>query len=324
MKLCKLRRSDFEASGSGFRYASLRRPRDAGYERFLRDSMRELGVLSPLLVAEKADGSLHLVDGLERYNASIDLNIDDLPCALISGFSAKQVSGALLACHYGRIIETTAGRIRFVAFVSGLGVADETIIKEFLQVIGFEPHQRILHSIRRIHALGPEILDFCHEKKYSMGQCLHLTRHPGELLTGIFALREMLQLTASTFDEILGELGDYLKFSGMPLSSFLEDETVRGLFETPEMNPPQRTRIFRSMLKGRRYPILTEVNGRLDRIRSGMNLPPCVTLNWDPILERDELDLTIKVKREDDLRVALETLGKGEVSNGVRDMLCEI
>ena len=146
---------------------------------------------------------------------------------------------------------------------------------------------------------------------------MHLTRHPKELLYALFSLRGELFYTAALLDELCSDLGDYLRLHDMNMELFLADDEVISCLASTHLQPAQKTKLFRELVKQRRYPLLSGARQRMETVKSQMKLPSNIVLTWDPILESDKMELSIKIKDRADLRSAVEKLGTREVHEGI-------
>ena len=61
----------------------------------LADSIRELGVMQPLLLAKTPDGDYRIVAGERRYRAAVSAGLQKLPC-IVRHYSPEQLAEASL------------------------------------------------------------------------------------------------------------------------------------------------------------------------------------------------------------------------------------
>jgi hypothetical protein len=124
-------------------------------------------------------------------------------------------------------------------------------------------------------------------------------------------------------EEILANLKDYLRGTDISLAEFINDKEVKDLFNA-SLNAQERTRRFRSLLKKRRFPILTDVNLKMDQLRKQISLPDNIKLSWDPTLEKKELRLALTIHEPEDWDNNLETLKKVSLKQGIAAMLKDL
>ena len=235
----------------------------------LGNSIKKLGILEPLLIHPVREG-FHLVDGFKRAVTAPTLGIEDLPCCFLpERTSLQEMLELLLIEHRHKICSTLASKVRFISFALRLGVEKEPLVQHFVAGLDLKGHEAVLKQVEAIARLPEKVLDFCDEKNFSMRQCAQLTRYPGALLLNVFSWKDELSLTASIVEEILGNLNDYLRGTGRNLSEFLDDRDVKSLLSS-SLSPHEKTEQLRTLIKERRYPILTNMNHKLRRLREEM------------------------------------------------------
>ena len=214
-------------------------------------------------------------------------------------------------------------RVHFVSFAHKLGIDDKALLLDYLPLLGLKGHKAVLRKLKAVAKLPQVVLDFCDEKYFSMRQCNNLTRYPSDLLSQVFSWKDDLYLTASMVEEILNNLKDYLRGTGVSLAEFLEDQEVKDLFNA-SLRPQERTKQFRTLIKERRFPILSDVNLKLERIRKQISLPGNIGLLWDTTLERRELQLLVKIHEPEDWENYLKVLKRESLRQGIADMLKDL
>lgn len=318
MQRKRLAPASIKAESSRYRVAALL---SAAGDEDLRASIAELGQIDPVTVHEVADGEYHLVDGFARCAclamegaAFVDANV------VAAEASPESLMRYYFLAHQPRILESAAQRVRFLSLARRCGVGDETLVQHFLPMVGFEAHPRLLRRCEAVAALPEEVLQFCHEKRFSLKQCLHLTRHPAELLSWLFDWRDHLALTASIIEELAGHIGDHLRGSGTSMAEFRQRPELVELFAA-RMSPQERTRRLRDTVRRWRFPVLTQVQSEMESIRNAMNLPQPMELRWDPTLEQHAVELRILVRSDEQWPEIAEAIGRPETRRGVRELL---
>lgn len=286
----------------------------------LRSSIQKLGILHPLLVHPIGE-TFHLVDGFKRAAIAPALGIERLPCHLLpEGISPEEILEILLVEHRPRICATFASKARFIGFALGLGIGKEPLVQRFFPWLGLQEHEAVLRKVEAITRLPEEVLGFCEEKGFSMRQCDQLTRYPRDLLLAMFSWRDAFSLTASIVEELLGHLHDYLRGTDQSLPDFLGDPEVQTLLASP-LRPQEKTERLRALIRARRYPLLMETNRQLQRIRAQMDLPRNVELDWDPTLERREVQLVLKLREPEEWEETLQGLQDERIAQGICHLL---
>jgi hypothetical protein len=174
-----------------------------------------------------------------------------------------------------------------------------------------------------VDQLPAAALQLCVDKNFSLKQCLRLTQHPREIIDTIFAWRDRLALTASIVEELAEGMSHLLKLREHDLATLLVQAEQEGAVHNSG-SAQEQTQRLREWLRRSVYPRLTEINQRLQTIRSAMPLPNAARLEWDTHLERKQLTLALTVSSVDAWREALNDLNSDAVSDGVARLLEEL
>ncbi len=268
-------------------------------QKLLTHSLKTFGILNPLLVHRLADGSLHLVDGFKRAAHSPRTNEETFPCNVLSHIPVASVLDLLLVNRFTSIDRSPASRIRFICFALASGVPRELVIERYLPMLQFAGHEKVLQKCEKVGALPEEVLAYLEEKRFSLKQCVHITRHPRDLLVQLFLWKKDLALTASIVEELLDNIKDTLRAHDGSLTDFIESPRVQDILRAPSLSPNEKTTALRQLVKHMRFPILTTVNDKIENMVSALHLPPSINLQWDRSLEKKEVAITINVSSLD-------------------------
>jgi hypothetical protein len=292
------------------------------YCRLLEKSFKKNKILSPLLITEK-NNTFYLIDGFSRLAYARYAQIITLPC-IIKQIDDESAAELILQEKSEQISGNAAVKIRFVSFLKRLEIKDEIIINNFLPKLNMEPHEKIYRRMEKTALLPEEVLNFCQEKNFSFKQCYNLTRYSVKLLVEIFKWKKDLAFTASTLDSILDDLKDYLKFNDMTVEQFLKTADVKNIFNAKELNMHQKTKALRDIIKRLRFPILSEANSRIKHIIAKTDLPDSMFITWDPILENEYIQITLKFNSTDQFKKLKDFLKQEKVTEAVRAILKEL
>jgi ParB family chromosome partitioning protein len=286
----------------------------------LASSLKNIGVQEPFLLHQVND-ELHLVDGFKRALVADTLGIESVPCCFLPEDTAiREIVAYLLIEQNNSINSSLAARACFVNLVQKLGLDEQTLIQYVFPLIGLQGHKAVLKKVEAIGKLPHQVLIFCHEKNFSMRQCNNLTSYAVDLLRTVFSWKNELSLTASMVEEILSNIKDLLRKEGMSLNKFLEDREIQNLLNS-SLSLHEKTKHFRFYIKRRRFPVLTDMNIKMEKIKNKIPLPENISLAWDQTLEKRELQLLLKIHEPEELEKTLDALKVKKISEGIGELL---
>lgn len=293
-------------------------------EAILAKSLRELGQLCPILVHEAAPGELHIVDGFTRARAATSLGWESLSCAVLGRETPiEHVLGLVIGLRRTALMGNAVTRARLVALAVRERLAEDLLREWLLPALGLQGHQSIVKRCLAIAELPAPVAEFCAAKGFSLKQCTHLTRHPRELLELVFSWRDRINLTASLAEELLDDLGDYVRATAMAPADLAGHDEIRAVLESGA-HPQRAARALRDRVRALRAPVLTGTNRRMDALAGSLQLPESIRLTWDRSLERRELGVHVTLRDPHQWREALASLRREEVGSAVAALLEEL
>jgi hypothetical protein len=283
-----------------------------------------LGILYPIIVFKDAKGLYHLVDGLKRVEYANQSQDHVIRAMVLPENTPFTDIISLLLCNKRNEIESSAmNKIQFLCFAISLNAPESWILQILCAPFEFKPHSEFLRECERIFHLPKDIRLFCHEKKFSLKQLINLSYYPPDLLNQLIEWKSVLQLTASTLDEIASHLKDYLKTSDKNIKDFLLEPEVEEIFES-SLSPRDKTDNLRQLLYLKRFPTLSGVNASIRNIIGQLNLPKTINITWDNSLENKNVDIAVKVNDPEKWQSIMNTLNSPEVRQAVASILDEL
>jgi len=278
-------------------------------------SFDKLGILNPVIVQTDEEGSLHLVDGGKRIQYAKQNRMTSVDAVVLPGDT--QVTDII------NIWSSVMNRVQFINYAVGLNAPEEWLIESLFVPLGLKPHTETLHSCERINALPKELRRFCHEKKFSMKQLINLSSYPVDLLGLLIEWNSALHLTASTMDEIASNLKGWLRSQNKGVADLMNDAEIREILGS-SMDPRNKTERLRQLIRTRQFPVLTEVNSRIEKAASDLKLSKDIDIKWDRTLENKNAALSININDPGKWQNVLDTLGSKEVKEALEDILNEL
>jgi hypothetical protein len=291
------------------------------YFDLLGRSIKSQGLLSPLVVVCRSDGRHHLVDGFKRAIWADRLGLETVTCRVLPEASIAEILDLVVISQHDSITRSAASRARFIRLAKTLGAPRDLLTERCLPAVGLEAHDAVRKRCLTVGDLPPRVLAFCEEKRLSMKQCANLARHPTVLLEALFDWKENLALTASITEELLDNMGDYIRAHNGDISAITERDEIGSILASPNLGNGEKTARLRACVRALRFPILTEVNGRMDSVLRGMAVPETVRVTWDRTLERKQVGVSIFVKAEAEWPRVLEKLTETGFSAGLGALL---
>lgn len=285
------------------------------------NSFDTLGILYPVIVYKDDKAQLHLVDGRKRIQFARERKEKKVRATILPQSTPVTDIITLIFCNRRHEIESSAmNRVQFLYFTSLLNAPESWILQSLCIPFEFKPYGEFLDECEQINNLPREIRLFCHEKKFSLKQLINLTYYPADLLKKLIEWKSVLQLTASTMDEIASNLKDYLKLHNKKIRDFAMEPDVREILDS-SLSPRDKTERFRQFLYIKRFPTLAAVNGKIEKTVGKLDLPGEIRINWDRTLENKNVNISINIKDPDQWQTLVQKIKSDEVKRAVRSIL---
>ncbi len=288
-------------------------------------SVKEVGILQPLLTHECSPGEYHLMDGFFRIKLCIKHGIENVPITLFpAGTRPETPLKALIACRHPWLLSSAPARIHFVSLLNKLRIDRRRICEIFLPLLGIEPHEVFLRKYELAARLPEDVLQYCEEKNFSMKQCLQLSAYTEELLSTILSWKSHLAITSSIFEELLSNLAACIRRSGKTLAQTLDKIGADRILSAPSDSIQQKTINIRHAIHRQCFPILTVKNEKMNDIKKSFNLPANASFTWDETLEMKKLSFFVTIKNMPEWKTFIGAAGKDTVDEKVRLLLEEL
>jgi ribosomal protein S10 len=231
---------------------------------------------------------------------------------------------SLIICNKRHEIESSIiNKIQSIFFAISLNAPEAWIMDTLCYSFDFKPHSEFLRECERINNLPKEIKQFCHDKKISLKQLVNFTYFPRDLLETLIGWKSVLQLTASTLDEIASNINDYLKRENKNIDDLLSEPEVQEIFDS-SLGPRDKTEHFRQLLHLRKFPLLSASNSRIEHEVRSINIPKEVKINWDRTLENKKMEINISVNDPVKWSGILKALQSNELKSAIESILDEL
>ncbi len=285
-------------------------------------SIKVSGILTPL-IAYQSDTGIQLIDGFKRCFCAQQLGIQSLPVTLLAG-DGELMSRLMIVLHERQtiLLSNAAARSRFLRLAHELGL-DRAELETLIKLLGLPAHDKLIRQYLAISQLPDQVLDYCLEKNFSLKQCFHLSKHPRELVIQLFEWKSRLHLTASVIEEVLNNFKDILRVEELSMADLLAEAGLQQVIQSPG-SPQEITQRLRQWARLRRFPMLSEIQTRMQQYQREMVLPNQLKLEWDDSLERQELRLAIRIKQPDEWPELIKQLQHPSLTTGITQLLGEL
>jgi len=288
------------------------------------ESLREIGQLNPVLVLDGGARKI-IVCGFRRIRALRELGIAQVSVRILPGQSPDPVRAYRMAL-WDNLAVRQLNPLEKARFLYGLqknfSVADDTLTKVYLPLLGLNPAENVLDSYLRLHAIGPALRKCLLDCRLTLGSVEAVSEMPPPVQNRIASLMGKIRLSASLQRKFLGVLQDLAAVSGEELDVPVRSPEVLEIIGDSRLSPFQRGEKVYQFLYNLRNPRLSRALARFLAKKKSLCLPGSIRISAHPFFEepgvRVEFDAP-DVERFRDLTSALE---KAAHQPDLMDLFC--
>lgn len=267
----------------------------------LKDSIAALGVLDPPIVRKKA-GGYQIVAGFRRIDACRLLGRYDIRARVLTTDIDNSTCVRLAIADNSlqrplNLIETA----RALNLLAGVA-ADEMELSRQAAGLALPDNPSLMRKIMLLTTLPTGLQNRLAAGELALAMALELKRLDSATAESLGCLFADLKLGLNRQREILSLMSEIARREGITLAELLTEPSLRNLLSAPDLERSQKAGQLRSMLRQRRYPVMSAATARFQDLVRDLNLGPGVQLIPPGNFEGTTYTLTITFDRLDQLR----------------------
>jgi hypothetical protein len=276
----------------------------------LAGSIKGLGLLRPLWLAQDEGGNPWVIAGGRRLKVLADLGYETVPCLApeppearggLSSPPEAFLLSAAFADNFERgynLAETVLGH----ALCQKLLGPDK--LREVFAVFNLGLSAKIEARLKAAAALPPAALEAMAQGRLDLDDALALAQFTSKERTLLLDLFDRVRPSRQNRRLWLEWLTDLKRMTGKDLDEFLS------LPALVELNGPQAEKRAKELIFSRRFPQVFSLRALRRELVNKLRLPPYIKLSLDPELEDEEIALKLTLNSPSELTGAAAELAK--------------
>jgi ParB family chromosome partitioning protein len=266
----------------------------------LKASIKNLGILNPVVLQKKGSDNYRIVCGKKRINIGREFDFETVPAYIFLELDNNAVNIFLMSIEenssFRSLNEIEKGRIIFKLL--NKFKADDAILMKVCEILGiaFSEHniQKYLAIASLPFDLQLEILNL----RLSWDTAVNLMKFRTEDRLNIFKIIKELRMNVNIAKEVVENLKDLMKNGGI-----ISDVLVKILeFIDQDINNKEKVGAVRDILAKNRFPNLYEKEQKFLEMKKKLEIDEVINLSHFPFFEREEYCLTVNFKDIDELK----------------------
>ena len=251
----------------------------------LRASIREVGVLQPVLLKERTD-QYQIVSGFRRISVARELGHEEIESRIFGKELAdlELFSISLRENLTSRGFNAVEKAIAIEKLVDHFKVAPALVTRDFLPLFDLETNEKILNTFLSLAGMEEEVKRYVLKEEVSRSNIRRLAAFSAEDRREAMILLTSLKLGENSLREMLTLLGEIGKRDHSGVKKILHLREIEEVLSHPELTSTQKTERIKKVLVRLRYPRMSRLEEQFERKRRDVNLPPGVSLHPSPFL----------------------------------------
>lgn len=255
----------------------------------LTASVRAFGIRTPLILLDSAPHTV--VTGFKRLEVAIQLQLGMLPCVILK-MDQKEALLTAINDNLKRSMNLVE-RAFCLEKMHTLGFSQGDILG-MMKLLGLEPHDKVLATLRNLAGAGPSVWDFV------IAHATNLTTIE-LLLTFDPATRQRLTQLLSSVNPTVSQVREITQLLAL---ARLKD----GKFTLDDLAQTTSADEMKLLLQKKTHPLLCGLEERLRHLKEEAALPPQIRLKVDPFFEKESIAIDITARDPSDVDEALRKL----------------
>jgi len=277
----------------------------------LVDSLREIGQLNPVLLLEQ-NSRRTIVCGFRRLRAMQKLGMTGA-LARILPKECDPARAFLVALwdnlSHRQMAPLEKARIIF-KLKADFALPDETLIHNYLPILGLDPAENVLRSYLLLHEIHPDLRRCFAEGWLTLTSIEQAAKMRYPVQNSIASVMEKIRLSASLQKKFLGLLLDLAAASGNQPDAPLSSPEVRAIMNDSRLSAFQRGESVCEVLYRLRNPRLSQAQDRFLAHKKQLGLPGPIRITAHPYFEEPGLHIEFEAVDAQQLRALVAALAE--------------
>jgi hypothetical protein len=279
---------------------------------WLRESAKQIGILEPIWVRRKR-GKLQIINGFRRFDVAQTLKMRMLR-ALIWG---EDQIGDRIAFEMGfhgnilaRGLNVVEKAMTLEKLLSRFGVSRDEVIRTWLPLLNLDPNEKVLSSFLLVNTFSLDVKRYLLIHGLSLNNIMLLSEFSPDERRMLCRSLSRLRIGENVLREILTHLKEIARRDGIGITDLVSNPRIQSALSGNRLSGPQRIEAIRKFLKEKRYPRLSELEGKFRLCKKRMGLPPQIEIAPPPFFEGDRFKVQFHFGSQREYEAILGTLKK--------------
>jgi ParB-like chromosome segregation protein Spo0J len=277
----------------------------------LEASLREVGQLSPVILLGTGEGQGSVVCGFRRLHALRRIGKKAVFVRTLQPGEHDPLQAFRIAlwdnmAHRSFNVLEKARILHVLRFTCGL--AQETLVEDYLPLLSLAPHQNVLRTYLRLHSLLPGLRTALLDGKLAPASAERLCMRPGADQEALARVLEKARWSSSLQRQVLDMVEELAVVGGCSAADVVGSPEITEVLEHSDLSAFQRGENIHGILYRLRNPRLSRARRAFLNAKKELGLPGTVQLTPDTFFETPRLHVEFDASCAADFREIVSAL----------------
>jgi len=277
----------------------------------LERSIRELGIIDPVILLDLFEGEYKIVSGFSRMLVAQKLSIARIPALIYSALdlSEKELFILRLGHNYPhRKYNPVEKGIILQKARKRFGLSLDEVIEVIHPLIGLNKSRVEIERFEEVASYNIDLKKRLAEGKITLDSAGRLSKYKREDLESVLECFDELNPSSSNQRRIIEYLEEISLVSACSLKALLNKTRFKEVLMDEKMTPSQKCARFINKLEEVRFPIYSAAEKYFKSLRKKLRLPSNVQFDHAPFFEGANFEFRIKSSSSEALRETFKNL----------------
>jgi len=270
----------------------------------LKNSIKNVGVINPIILRHTQDGAYQVVAGYKRLLACQELNRQTIPALVYEPHDLSPMQAFLFNLHDNVFTRPLSIVEKFnvcVKLIKTFAVTEEDVVRNYLPLLGEEPSYKVLHQFLNLEQLIEPMKAHVVEKQAALSSAMRIAEFSPSTQSALLNVLKHVNPSTNKLNELLTLIREIAARDGTSVEEILQRYQLLTIVADPSVAAPEKVAALRQTLRSVRLPHLTERQKQLTQLIQGLQLPQQAKLIADPYFEDPKLKLEYQFSRPEEL-----------------------
>ena len=278
--------------------------------RRLRSSVKEIGLIQPVLLREKGD-KYQIVCGFRRISVMKELGKSEIESKVFEEKEMDEFQLFSLSLHENlttRGFNAVEKAMALNKLIHRFQMDPDVVIETFLPSLSLEPNEKILNTYLALAQMEDEIKTYVLKEEVSRSNIRRLSALTSGDRMAVLSLIAPLKLGENRLRELLTLLEETSRRSHATVKEIAAEPELQAIFSQKELTPSQKAERVKKVLLILRYPKKHQMEEEFEKKRKALNLPHPISLYHSPFFEGRELRVEFQFATMEEYQTILKSL----------------